>query len=60
MKQTIFKKMLSCIAVLCGTIGMGMLTGCNSKQTADPVVYGNSKQTADLVVYGNILLPRNL
>ena len=54
MKQTICKKMLSCIAVLCVTIGMGMFTGCNSKQTADLVVYGNSKQTADLVVYGKI------
>ena len=40
MKQTIFKKMLSCIAVMMVIIGMGMLTGCNSKQTADLVVYG--------------------
>ena len=53
------KKMLTLIIAMGAIFGMGMLTGCNSKQTADPVVYGNSKQTADLVVYGNILLPRN-
>ena len=40
MKQTICKKMLSFIAVMSVIIGMGMLTGCNSKQTADLVVYG--------------------
>ena len=40
MKQTICKKMLSCIAVMSVIIGMGLLTGCNSKQTADLVVYG--------------------
>jgi predicted amidohydrolase YtcJ len=43
MKQTIrmsVKKMLSFIAAICMTAGLGMLTGCNSKPTADLVVYG--------------------
>ena len=43
MKQTIrmsVKKMLSFIAAICMTVGLGMLTGCNSKPTADLVVYG--------------------
>ena len=34
------KKMLSFIAAICMTAGLGMLTGCNSKPTADLVVYG--------------------
>ena len=34
------KAMRSCIAVMSVIIGMGMLTGCNSKPTADLVVYG--------------------
>ena len=46
-KQTICKKMLSCIAVLSMIIGMGMLTGCNSKQTADLVVYGKIYDQGD-------------
>ena len=32
--------MLSFIAAICMTAGLGMLTGCNSKPTADLVVYG--------------------
>ena len=43
MKQTIrmsVKKMLSFIAAICMTAGLGMLTGCDSKPTADLVVYG--------------------
>ena len=43
MKQTIcmsVKKMLSFIAAICMTAGLGMLTGCNSKPTADLMVYG--------------------
>ena len=43
MKQTILKsmkKMLSCIMMVSVVIGMGMLTSCNSKPTADLVVYG--------------------
>ena len=34
------KAMRSCVAVLSVVIGMAMLTGCNSKPTADLVVYG--------------------
>ena len=34
------KSMRSCVAVMSVIIGMGMLTGCNSKPTADLVVYG--------------------
>lgn len=34
------KVMRSCVAVMSVIIGMGMLTGCNSKPTADLVVYG--------------------
>ena len=43
MKQTIcmsVKKMLPFIAAICMIAGLGMLTGCNSKPTADLVVYG--------------------
>ena len=40
MKQTIFKKMLSCIAVMMVIIGMGMLASCKGNTSADLVVYG--------------------
>ena len=40
MKQTIFKKMLSCIAVMMVIIGMGMLASCKNNTSADLVVYG--------------------
>ena len=33
-------KTLSCIALFCAVIGMGMLSGCQSKPGADLVVYG--------------------
>ncbi len=38
--QTYTMKTLSCIALFCAVIGMGMLSGCQSKQGADLVVYG--------------------
>ena len=34
------KKILSIIAVLTVIFGMGMMTSCNSKPSADLVVYG--------------------
>ncbi|MBR5395986.1 MAG: amidohydrolase family protein [Bacteroidaceae bacterium] len=40
MKQTICKKMLSCIAVMSVIIGMGMLSSCKNNTSADLVVYG--------------------
>ncbi len=43
MRQTIRKcitKMLTCVAVVSVVVGMGMLTGCKSKNSADLVVYG--------------------
>ena len=43
MRQTFriyITKMLSCIAVMSIIAGMGMLTGCQSKNSADLVVYG--------------------
>ena len=43
MKRAIFlrvKKMLSFMAVVCAIAGVAMLTGCNSKDSADLVVYG--------------------
>ena len=43
MRQTIRKcitKMLTCVAVVSVFVGMGMLTGCKSKNSADLVVYG--------------------
>ena len=33
-------KTLSCVALFCAVIGMGMLSGCQSKPGADLVVYG--------------------
>ena len=38
--QTYTMKTLSCIALFCAVIGMGMLSGCQSKPGADLVVYG--------------------
>jgi len=43
MRQSIrmcITKMLSRVAVMSAIVGMGVLASCNSKQTADLVVYG--------------------
>ena len=41
------KKMLSIIAVLTVIFGMGMMTSCNSKPSADLVVYGKNYTAED-------------
>ena len=50
------KKMLSCIVALSIVVATGMLASCNSKPTADLVVYGkiftaDSSKIADLTDY---------
>ena len=40
MKSITIKKMLSCIAVICGIASAWMLTGCKGNSSADLVVYG--------------------
>ena len=40
MKSITIKKMLSCIAVICGIASAWMLTGCKGNNSADLVVYG--------------------
>lgn len=40
MKSITIKKMLSCIAVICGIASAWMLTGCKGNSSADLMVYG--------------------